>query len=1270
MILHLYLLISKKEEYCFNILIESELTSKEKDLLFEVLCDGFDKSTLSEKPYLDIINTSGIEIGPLMNFETAFSTNVVSIFNNIGLSKVKRVEKSIRYLTDDINNILVNKFDKMTHTIYEKPLENFESGKIVENIKIIPLLENGINAFDEVEGLSFTRQDKEIYFNYFVNEEKRNPTDVELFDLANSNCEHSRHGFFNASLKMDGIEIDHTLFDLVRATLRANEKNSVIGFHDNSSAIYGSMFKTLVPKKTGNPSSFKMTDINYDITLTAETHNFPTGIEPFGGAETGAGGRIRDGMATGKGSNIIAGSASYSVSSLHIPGYNIPGETKGSNSPLNMATPLDILIQASNGASNYGNEFGEPVILGSCYSFDLTLPNGERWAYVKPIMFTAGIGLIRHSQTKKEKPKSNMLIVQVGGPAYRIGFGGGAASSLNQGENAEQLDFNAVQRGNAEMENKVYRVVRTCNEMGENTPIASIHDQGAGGPGNVLKELVEKAGGIINIRKIISGDKSLSVLEMWVCEFQERNGFLIPINRIQEFKKICKREKINCEVLGKVTNDGRFVVKDSNNKSTPVNFNLKSILEDFPTPKYSDNIIDLNLKPLELPENITILDALKKVFKLPSVGSKGFLVHKVDRSVSGLIAQQQCIGELGLPLANLGAVALSHFETKGAVTSRGEKPTCMIVNPSAGARMSVGEMLTNMVWAGGIDLTHIKCSTNWMWAPKKPGEGVALYDACFSMTELMPKLGIASDGGKDSLSMATEVDGKLVKSPRTLVVSGYCDIPDIRNLITPDIKKPGLSYIFYIDLSSGKSRLGGSALAQVFNQVGNESPDLNDPDLFLDIFNAIQKLIENKLILSGHDISDGGLITSLCEMSFAGNCGMHISLNNKKNIIEKLFSEELGLLFEVSNENTIEVINFLETYDIIDPIIGHSVVNKQFTIINDNNILINENTDYLRELWSETSYQLEKIQSNSNCAEMEKKNTKKLKKPKIKLSFTPYPTPSNIINSKKRIKVAVLREEGSNGEREMISALTIAGFNPFDICMKDLLSDEVTLDKFQGLIAVGGFSYADYPSSAKGWAVTIKSNQKLKEMFDNFKNRSDTFSFGVCNGCQMLSLLGWVSFKKYDSEKQARFVQNDSGRFESRYSLLKIPRNNSIMFKDMENSIIPIWSAHGEGKLSAGKKVIDKLIVKGNVIGYYSKNNGDYADPNDYPANPNGSPYGIAGLCSSDGRHTVMMPHPERLFQLWQFPWLPEKFQNLEASPWLKIFQNAREWCENKNKKK
>ncbi len=1100
--LHFYLSEGAGIEYCFNIETSGLLSPDEITMLRQILAKGF----VSESIYLTPSNRY-VELGPRMNFATAFSTNLVAICQSCGLEKITRIERSRRYAlsskTDKAEFIRQN-HDRMTECLYRGPLRTFETGIIPESVFEVPMMEKGPDALLDIPGLAMDEWDRNFYFKYFVKEEGRNPTIVEIRDLDNANSEHSRHGFFKGKQIIDGVTMPKALMEIVKSTLTANFSNSVIAFKDNSSGIKGYNCWTIIPESPGKPSPLARQNLSYHIIFTAETHNFPTGVAPFPGAETGTGGRIRDIQATGKGGLVVAGTAGYCVANLLIPGYKLPWENENVYPPT-LASPLKIEIKASDGASDYGNKFGEPVILGFTRSFDQRIPAGERWGWIKPIMFTGGIGQIDARHIEKGEAEKGILIVQVGGPAYGIGVGGGSASSKLQGDNKEELDFNAVQRGDAEMEQKMNRVIRTCIEMGGNSPIASIHDQGAGGPANVLKELVEKAGGRIELRNINLGDLTLSVLKIWIAEYQERCGFLIFPSRIDEFRVICEREKVNCEVLGEVTGDGRFVVHDKLDNSTPVNLNLERVLGNMPQKTFKDKRIGQLHKPLELP-GVRVKDYLHRVLRNLSVGSKRFLTNKVDRSVTGLIARQQCCGPLQLTVSNVAVIAQSHFGLTGAATSIGEQPVKMILDPKAGARMAVGEALTNLMWARISSLEDIKCSANWMWAPKLPGEGAALYDAVCAMSDVMIELGIAVDGGKDSLSMATRVEDEIVKSPRELVISAYATMPDITKVVTPDFKNPGASRIIFIDLANGKKRLGGSALAQCYGQIGNECPDLEDLQLLKRAFWAIQELIDKDLILAGHDISDGGLVVALLEMAFAGNCGFSI-LTPTHSVID-LFAEELGLVIECPWEMQ-EATNILRGYEIPFEYLGFTMPgpDKTVSIKGDKEILLEIDMCILRRWWEETSHQIERLQADPKCAELEKLNISKRSGPKYKLSFKPRPTPGCIIRATQKPEVAILREEGSNGDREMASAFYQAGFKPWDVTMTDLLSGRINLERFSGLAAVGGFSYADVPESAKGWAATIRFNATLKKMFEDFYKRSDTFSLGVCNGCQMLATL-------------------------------------------------------------------------------------------------------------------------------------------------------------------
>lgn len=1271
-------------EFCFYIQSSRELNNNEKNILQWLLAETYEPHNISEEPFLTEDDDSIlIEVGPRMNFTTSWSTNAVSICHTCGITDITRIEHSRRYKffiserisqsdrEEIISRILPLIHDRMTECPYPERLTTFETGIKPEPVYTVPLIEEGKKALSRINremGLGFDEWDIDYYYNLFVNEIGRNPTNVECFDLSQSNSEHSRHWFFKGRLLIDGVEVQETLMDIVKEPLKYSNPNSIIAFKDNSSAIKGFEIETIIPSLSGRPSSFVKKRKKYHIIFTAETHNFPTGVAPFPGAETGTGGRIRDVHATGRGSLVIAGTAAYSVGNLHIPGYRQPWEEEF-NYPSNLATPLQIEIEASNGASDYGNKFGEPIVQGFTRSFGLRLPDGERYEWVKPIMFTGGVGQIDDLHIEKGQPQQGMLVVKVGGPAYRIGIGGGAASSMIQGENIEELDFSAVQRGDAEMEQKLNRVIRACVELQHNNPIISIHDQGAGGNSNVVKEIIYPAGARIDIRTVILGDHTLSVLEIWGAEYQENDALLIKPESLELFTELCEREKVPFSVIGEVTGDGYVIVYDSIDGSTPVNLQLEKVLGKMPQKTFELKTIQRKLLPLNLPENLTVRDALERVLRLLSVGSKRFLTNKVDRSVTGLIVQQQCVGALQLTLSDVAVVAQSHFGTTGAAISIGEQPIKGLISPSAMARMTVGEALTNIVWARITALEDIKCSGNWMWAPKLPGEGVRLYEAATALRDIMKALGVAIDGGKDSLSMAALVrdpsgDTEIVKSPGTLVISAYAACPDINKVVTPDIKYPGKSKILYIDLGKGKYRTGGSALAQVYKQIGDESPDLDDTDLFKHSFRAVQELIDEGLIISGHDRSDGGLITTLLEMAFSGNCGLNIDLKSHiEDPIRLLFSEELGLVMEYLIEDEYIVVERLKNYGIPYEIIGFTRVEKEINIMVNGVTVLKEDMTVLREIWEETSYQLDRLQANPECVDEERKVNAGRKAPPYTITFEPDETPFEILKKEAKPKVAILREEGSNGDREMASAFYHAGFDVWDLTMTDLLNKRLSLSEFKGVAFVGGFSYADVLGSAKGWAGGIRFHSELYNEFEEFYYRGDTFSLGVCNGCQLMALLGWVPWRGIDDIRQPRFIHNLSGRFESRFSTVKVIESPAIMLKGMEGSILGVWVAHGEGRIYFPEENIKKEVIdKGLAPLRYVDDEGQPTET--YPLNPNGSPEGITALCSPDGRHLAMMPHPERTFLKWQWVWMPEEWKKtLKASPWLRLFQNAYYWC-------
>jgi phosphoribosylformylglycinamidine synthase len=1274
-------------EHCFYISSENPLRKDENSVLAWLLSETFEQDLFSESPFLtEDGNSVLVEVGPRMNFSTSWSTNAVSVCHACGLTEINRIERSRRYnlildralSTDERTNIAAGLLplihDRMTECHYLERLATFESGIKPKPVFTVHLIEEGKDALIKINremGLGLDDWDIDYYYNLFVNDIGRNPTNVECFDLGQSNSEHSRHWFFKGKLVIDGKEMTENLMDILGAPLTKNIGNSVIAFKDNSSAIHGFYIDTIIPSRPGHTSLFVRKKLRYHLIFTAETHNFPTGVAPFPGAETGTGGRIRDVHATGKGSLVVAGTAAYCVGNLNIPGYDLPWEDKSFKYPSNLASPLAIEIEASNGASDYGNKFGEPIIQGYTRSFGLRLPDGERREWIKPIMFTGGVGQIDDRHTDKDKPEVGMLVVKLGGPAYRIGIGGGAASSMIQGENIEELDFSAVQRGDAEMEQKTNKVIRACVEMGKDNPIVSIHDQGAGGNSNVIKEIIYPAGAKIEIRNVLIGDNTLSVLEIWGAEYQENDALLIKADKIMLFENLCNREKSPYSVIGEITGDGYIILHDSETGENPEKLELSKVLGKMPHKTFNFNTVIPKREPLTLPDSLAVKDALDRVLRLLSVGSKRFLTNKVDRSVTGLIARQQCTGPLQLTLSDVAVVAQSHLGITGSAISIGEQPIKCLINSAAMARMSLGEAITNIIWAKVTALEDIKFSGNWMWAAKLPGEGARLYEAAVALRDMLIDLGTAIDGGKDSLSMAALVHGngssEVVKSPGTLVMSGYAGCPDINKVITPDIKRPGRSGLIYIDLGEGRYRLGGSALAQVYSQIGNESPDVDNIQLLKRTFNAVQKLIDSDLILSGHDISDGGLVTTLLEMAFGGNCGLAVDIHSENvDVINILFAEELGLVFEYDAETIDMIIDILSGEDIPYYLIGRTIREPIINIqINGNDVLYH-NMHELRALWEETSYQLDRLQANPECADEENETIFDQKGPKFKLTFMPETTATNIMNKKDKPRVAIVREEGSNSDREMASAFYQAGFEVWDIAMTDIAEGRITLDRFRGAAFVGGFSYADVLDSAKGWAGVIRFNTRVYEEFETFYKRDDTFSLGVCNGCQLMALLGWVPWKGIDDSTQPRFIHNSSGRFESRFSTVKILESPSIMLDGMAGSVLGVWVAHGEGRSYFPENNIMKDVLDKNLapIRFVDENN----VPMDvYPFNPNGSPHGITALCSPDGRHLALMPHPERTFLKWQWAWMPEDWKReLKASPWLKIFQNARKWCDRK----
>lgn len=1430
-------LVDLKEEYCYYVASSKPLTSEERRQILWLIEPSSNDYTIvsdvesqirltskSDKPSSTDTTSLIFEVGPRLNFCSPFSTNATSILrSSCPNTNVYRLERSIIYeLTFDAKAsslpvedpladngpLLELLYDRMVETIYEKPVTSFHPNapraKIAAGelelqpsaeVDILGRGEVALRELSEQLGLFFDDWDINYYVGLFRDSIKRNPTVVECFDLAQSNSEHSRHWFFKGILDIKGRKPNPaSLIDMVGSTQTTSNQNNVIKFEDNSSAIEGfDGLCLLKPKYTSRYSAMDVASKQHrHIIFTAETHNFPTGVAPFPGAATGTGGRIRDVQATGRGAHVVAGTAGYSFGNLLLDDYELDWENPHELYPNNLAQPSRIAIEASNGASDYGNKFGEPIVSGFARSFGMrvispTSGKSQRWEYLKPIMFTGGIGTIDAHHINKIKPEKGMKVAKIGGPVYRIGIGGGAASSATvgkQGSNSSQLNFNAVQRGDPEMEQKMNRVIRACIEnssepINDNVkqdrfnPILSIHDQGAGGNGNVLKEIAEPLGATIDANKFTLGDNTVNVLELWAAEYQESDAILTCNNdKCQRLiDDISRREKCKIDVVGDVTNDGQIRLenfKDYDKKSEkkyPIDLRLDYVIGSMPRKKF--DLIDYSAKEFlspaklieteEPPKNLktrykmmkeqiytlasknqmmsNFEHLLQKVLKLPSVGSKRYLTTKVDRCVTGLIAGQQCLGPLHTPIGDYALIALTHFDYRGSVTSIGEQPIKGLVSPVANATMSVAEALTNMMFCVISSLEDVKCSANWMWAAKLPGEGAKLFDACEAMCNLMAKLGIAVDGGKDSLSMSANVDpvnarklisvntdgddvseddvDETVKSPGTLVISAYAPVPDIRCKVTPIMRcRPKLSHLIYVNLSHplhkplddapcehNKFRLGGSAILQTLGQIGDEAPNIDHPELLRDGFNLVQDLIKEGICTAGHDVSDGGLIVCALEMAIASHCGIHLNIkaekafrelscaNNDEKVLGALFSEECAVIIEVEAETETVLNDILERFEaasIQAQRIGFgSYENLRVSVKFEQQLLLEyENNHKIREYWELTSKQLDLRQASRNCVIEEYDGmSQRPSEPDWKLSFDPNATKVVVDFEKHYLtpqpKVAVIREEGINGDREMIASLAMAGFQVFDVTVTDLnksASKQADLNIFDGLVFPGGFSYADVFGSGRGWAASLVFDLDIRTQLLQFRRRPNTFSLGVCNGCQLMSLLGFLDDlpADFDSNKLAatpettvRLEHNDSGRFECRFVNIRVePTTNSIMLKDMEESSFGVWVAHGEGKFKIEQSV--EVESEPRVAFKYVD---DKNEPTmDYPLNPNGSDLAAAGMCSRDGRHLAMMPHPERCTQMWQWPYIPSGWSDTSEStvvisPWMKMFVNAYEFC-------
>ena len=1185
---------------------------------------------------------NGWFVGPRREMITPWSTNAVEITQNMGLAGISRIEEYFPVESGDADH------DPMLQRIYNGlNQEIFTISKQPDPIIYIDDLE----AYNEQEGLALSQE--EISYLKEVSEKlQRKLTDSEVFGFSQVNSEHCRHKIFGGTFIIDGEEKESSLFNLIKKTSAENPNKLVSAYKDNVAFNDGPVVEQFAPKSGDKPDYFAIKDIQTVISLKAETHNFPTTVEPFNGAATGTGGEIRDRLGGGKASLPIAGTAVYMTAYPRTEGAR-EWEKVLDPRPWLYQTPEQILIKASNGASDFGNKFGQPLICGSVLTFEHA-ENNKKYAYDKVIMLAGGVGFANKRDALKGDPKPGEKVIVIGGDNYRIGMGGGAVSSVNTGQYTSGIELNAVQRANPEMQKRAANVIRSIAESDDN-PIVSIHDHGAGGHLNCLSELVEATGGHIDMSKLPIGDPTLSAKEIIGNESQERMGLLMEEKDVERVKRIADRERAPMYVVGETTNDMKFVFEQADGVK-PIDIKLEYMFGKPPRTIMRDHTVVETYEPVVYKES-ELHHYLENVLQLEAVACKDWLTNKVDRSVTGKIARQQCQGELQLPLSDLGAVALDFRGKAGIATSIGHAPQVAMVDPAAGSVMAIAEALTNIVFAPLTDkLTGVSLSANWMWPCRNEGEDARLYKAVQAASDFACALGINIPTGKDSLSMTQKYGDEKVLAPGTVIISAGAEVSDVKKIVSPVLVHERNSHIYYIDFSFDTLKLGGSALAQVLNKLGNEVPTVKDPEYFSDAFNAVQEAIEKGLILAGHDISAGGMITTLLEMCFANvEGGLEVNLDkiNESDIVKILFAENPGIIVQVKDKKAFEKL-------MMDAGVGFAEIakptNERHILVSKDGIQYHFGIDYMRDVWYESSYKLDIKQSGNVCAGNRFENYKMQPLEfKFNKNFTGTLASYGLSADRREptgIKAAILRDKGTNGEREMAYSMYLAGFDVKDVHLTDLATGRETLDDVNLIVFCGGFSNSDVLGSAKGWAAGILFNEKAKAAIDRFYARKDTLSLGICNGCQLMAELELLY---PEHEKKHKMVHNDSHKFESNFITLDIPKNHSVMFGSLSGSKLGIWVAHGEGKFDFPYEEKDyHIVAKYNYDGY--------------PANPNGSPWAVAGVCSQDGRHLAMMPHLERAMFPWQCAYYPLEHRNDEVTPWIEAFVNARKWIE-ENKK-
>ena len=1215
------------------------------------LCWLYGEAQLVEGERID-----GFFVGPRREMITPWSTNAVEITQNMSLHGISRIEEYFPVSSREADH------DPMLQRMYEGLDQDiFTVNHQPEPIKHVENLEE----YNEQEGLALSPEEIEYLHN--VEKQVGRPlTDSEIFGFAQINSEHCRHKIFGGTFIIDGQEMESSLFQMIKKTTKENPNKILSAYKDNVAFAQGPVVEQFAPKDQSTSDWFQVKDIESVISLKAETHNFPTTVEPFNGAATGTGGEIRDRMGGGVGSWPIAGTAVYMTAYPRLDDKNvdIAGDVKRDwenavpERKWLYQTPEQILIKASNGASDFGNKFGQPLICGSVLTFEHQ-EGQEKYAYDKVIMLAGGVGYGTKRDCLKKEPQKGNKVVVVGGDNYRIGLGGGSVSSVDTGRYSNGIELNAVQRANPEMQKRAYNLVRALCEEDVN-PVVSIHDHGSAGHLNCLSELVEECGGEIDMSKLPIGDKTLSAKEIIANESQERMGLLIDEKHIEHVRRIAERERAPLYVVGETTGDAHFSFVQADGVK-PFDLDVAQMFGHSPKTVMRDETVERAYEGVTYSAD-RLDEYVRRVLQLEAVACKDWLTNKVDRSVTGKIARQQCQGQVQLPLSDCGVVALDYRGEKGIATALGHAPQAGLASPEAGSVLSVAEALTNIVWAPLADgMKSLSLSANWMWPCRsQKGEDARLYTAVKALSDFCCDLHINVPTGKDSLSLTQQYpNGEKIISPGTVIVSAGGEVSDVKKVVSPVVVNDKNSSLYHIDFSFDEQRLGGSAFAQSLGKVGSDVPTVKDADYFADCFNAVQELVKKGWVMAGHDISAGGLVTTLLEMCFANTeGGLRINLHDivGDDMVKTLMAENPGVIIQVSDRHKDEFRKFMEEAGIDYAKIGYPTPSERTIVVKKGDWEHTFDIDSLRDEWYKTSWLLDRKQSHNGCADERFKN---YKRQPLEMQFNPSfkgTLQSYGISADRRtpsgVKAAIIREKGTNGEREMAYSLYLAGFDVKDVMMTDLITGRETLEDVNMIVFCGGFSNSDVLGSAKGWAGAFLFNPKAKEALDKFYAREDTLSLGICNGCQLMVELGLIN---PEHQKRAKMLHNTSHKFESAFLSLQIPENNSVMLSSLSGNKLGIWVAHGEGKFSLPEAEGDY-----NIVAKYN-----YAA---YPGNPNGSDYSVAGICSKDGRHLAMMPHLERAVFPWQNAWYPADRRADEVTPWIEAFVNARKWIEERTK--